>query len=481
MRPHLRSRRPTSRRPATAALAAAVLALIALPAPASATGPSPVVPPTGAEIVSPNVTHIGTVPVDGAAVSMKVVKVGSQQRAFVSGAGGLSIYDATDPARPVLLGHLPIYNWENEDIAVSPDGQTAFLTEFEGTLYLHVVDVSNPALPRLTGTLAPGGAHTVVCADPACGYLYGSEGQTYDVRDRAHPVQVPAAQSWGALTRSSPGHNLHRDATGVWIADTEPLTVFRQVGGDPLSLRVLTHGEITKDTGYQHNNIRTRAERYVPRAAGASLGGPLRPGELLLGNGETNFTGTCNGSSGAFSTWSMAGFDRGAPLTQLDVLRPVSGSYTGGDPAVDGLGCSGHWFTQKDAKDGSVLVAAAWYEHGTRFLKVNPRTGAIRQVGYFQPVRGAASLAYWMPGSDVVWTVDYHSGIDILRLDQGRAAPTTAQVDASWLAGLHSPDGAFTTALQQLCRAGAAATPAQHDALHATAPAELEAYAPPRP
>lgn len=443
-----------------AALVAGTAAWAAADTPASV-----VVPPTGAEIVSSNVKHLGTVPFDGVAVSMKTVKVGNQVRAFVSGASGLAIYDATNPAAPTLLGKLPIYNWENEDIAVSPDGNTAILTEFEGTVYLHVIDVSNPRLPRLAGTLAPGGAHTVVCADPRCGYLYGSEGQTYDIRDRAHPKQVPAAQSWGAQTKAGTrGHNLHRDSKGVWIDDTMPLTVFRQTT-DPLHVRVITRGPVTKNSGYQHNNIRTRAERYVPRTAGESLGGPLRPGELLLGNGETNFTGTCDGASGAFSTWSMAGFDRGAKLKQLKVLRPVSGNYTGGDPAVNALGCSGHWFTQKDAKDGSVLVAGAWYEHGTRFLKVNPKTGAIRQVGYFQPVRGSASSAYWMPGSDVVWTIDYHSGIDITRFDQGAAAPTTAQVDASWLANLHADD-AFTSAMQQLCKAGATATPAQHEALH---------------
>ena len=475
------SRRPAARRVRAAAAAALTAALVgagALPVTgaAAAVAPQVVVPSTGLEITSPNVKHLGTVPLDGAAVSMKVVKVGQQVRAFVSGAAGLTIYDATNPARPTVLGHLPIYNWENEDIAVSQDGKTAVLTEFQGTVYLHVVDVSNPRLPVLKGTLAPGGAHTVVCADPACGYLYGSEGQTYDIRDRAHPKKVPAERSWGVLTKSRPGHNLHQDAKGVWIADTEPLTVFRQTT-DPLHLKVLTRGTITKNSGYQHNNIRTRAARYVPRKAGESLGGPLRPGELLLGNGETNFTGTCDGGSGAFSTWSMAGFDRGAPMKQLSVLRPVSGNYTGGDPAVNGLGCSGHWFAQKDARDGSILVTAAWYEHGTRFLKVNPKTGAIRQVGYFQPVRGAASASYWMPGSDVVWTVDYHSGIDILRFDQAGPVPTTAQVDASWLSTL-APDP-FVDALQALCKAGTGATDAQHEALHATAPADFEKFAPP--
>jgi hypothetical protein len=388
---------------------------------------------------------------------MRTVKVGKQVRAFVSGAAGLSIYDATDPAHPGLLGHLPMYNWENEDIAVSKDGNTAILTEFQGLFYLHVVDVSNPNAPLLKGTLPLHAAHTVECADPKCNYLFGSEGQTFDITNRAAPKELPAAQSWGELTGGNSGHNLHQDAAGIWTTDTEPLVVFKETP-DPLHLTVLTRGAITKNTQYQHNNIRPRADRYTPRKD-KSLTGPLRDGELLLGEGETNENPNCT-DSGAFSTWSMAGFDRGVPMKQLDTLRPVSGNYANGDAAVSAIGCSGHWFTEKDAKDGSVLVAAAWYEHGTRFLKVDPRTGKIRQVGYFQPVRGSTSQAYWMPGTDYVWSIDYHSGIDILKFDETAKTPTTKQLDASWLSKAHVVDS-WSSIMRLVCRQNGKATPAQ--------------------
>jgi hypothetical protein len=455
------------RRPILALSAAAALVLaggIAVAEPASA----PVVPLPTPTIASSNVTHVGTIPLEGVGVSMEVRKVGKQVRAFVSGAAGLSIYDATDPTKPALLGHLPMYNWENEDIAVSADGSTAILTEFQGMLYLHVIDVSNPKLPVRTGSLLANGAHTVVCADKPCNYLYGSEGQTYDIRDRAKPVALPKAQTWRAQVGARSGHNLHQDATGLWIADTSPLIAFRQVNGNPLKVKKVTTGTVTKNTNYQHNNIRPNAGKYVPRKKGESLAGPLRPGELLLGNGESNFNGAtdgdkasgCNSNSGAFSTWSMAGHDRGVAMKQIDVLRPVSGKYADGNPAVTAMGCSGHWFTEKPAKDGSVLVAAAWYEHGTRFLKVDPKTGKIRQVGFFQPVRGATSEAFWIPGTDVVWSIDYHSGIDILKFDQSAKAPTTAQIDASWMAKAGVVDN--WAAIQRIvCRENGKATPQQ--------------------
>jgi hypothetical protein len=445
----------------SAALLAAAAAATAAPT-APVAVPLALVPSWGTAVVSQNVTHLGMLPLEGVGVSMRVVQVDGQRRAFVSGAAGLSIYDATDPRHPGLLGHLPLYNWENEDIAVSRDGRTAILTEFTSTLYLHVVDVSDPTLPRIMGTLV-GGAHTVECADVRCHYLFGAEGQTYDIRDRSHPVQLPRERSWGHQTGTyGNGHALHQDAAGIWTADTSPLVVFE--ARNPLRIKVLTRGTITRKTAYQHNNIRPRADRYVPRPRGSSSRGPLRDGELLLGEGETNFDASCHSGSGAFSTWSMVGFDRHAPMRQLDVLRPVTGSVGQADPAVTAMGCSGHWFSVRDAEDGSILVAAAWYEHGTRFLKVDPRTGRIRQVGFFQPMRGATSAAYWMDDR-TVWTVDYHSGVDVLTFDQDPfLLPTRSQLDASWLLVDHVDP--FAEALRRLCRAGAEATSADHERLH---------------
>jgi len=430
-------------------------------------GPVTLVPSAGT-LQSSNVKHVGTIPLEGVGVSMEVRKVGKQVRAFVTGAAGLSIYDATDPLKPLLLGHLPIYNWENEDIAVSADGSTAILTEFQGFLYLHVVDVSSPSTPRITGSILGGGAHTVVCADKPCGYLYGSEGQTYDIRNRARPVELPRSQSWASQVGAASGHNLHQDETGLWVADTRPLVAFRQVSGNPLEVRKVTTGTVTKNTNYQHNNLRPNAATYRPRQAGASLGGPLRPGELLLGNGESNVTGRCQTGAGAFSTWSMVGHERGVPMKQIDVLRPVSGTFTDGNPAVNAMGCSGHWFTEKPAKDGSVLVTAAWYEHGTRFLKVEPKTGKIRQVGFFQPVRGATSEAFWMPGSNVVWSIDYHSGIDILAFDESAEEPSTAEVDSSWLAKAGVVDN-WAAIQRYICKENGKATPEQVAALRMAA------------
>jgi hypothetical protein len=432
--------------------ALAAIAVVAVPSTQAAPRSALVLSDPGpGGFTSPNVTYIGSIPT-GVGVSARVVTVDGQRRLYLSSAHSLAIYDITDPSLPVPMGALPIYNWENEDMAVSKDGNTAILTEFESSFYLHVVDTSNPRLPVLKGSILLDGSHTVECADRHCTYLFASNGKTYDIRDRTKPVAVPRAQWWSTEVHAGDAHALHQDAAGYWIADETPLVMFK--ARDPLHAKRITTGPITKNTAYQHNNVRPAADEYVPRAAGDRSKG-LRPGELLMGEGETNLKPACNGTNGAFATWSMKGWDKGRPMKQLHVLRPVNGDYADGNAAVNALGCSGHWFSVREPQHGrykrDYLVAAGWYEHGTRFLAVDRRTAKIRQIGYFQPVRGSASAAYWIPGTHYVYVVDYQRGVDILKFAPYAPEPTTSDITKSWLAKLHTID-TFSQQMRYWCR-----------------------------
>ncbi|HUP69356.1 MAG TPA: hypothetical protein VM142_06025, partial [Acidimicrobiales bacterium] len=162
----------------------------------------------------------------------------------------------------------------------------------------------------------------------------------------------------------------------------------------------------------------------------------FRPGELVLGNGETNFTRTCNSGSGPFTTWSAVDVTKGRSMSVSQVFRPVSGTYANGDPAVNALGCSGHWFTSR-TEGNDQIVAGAWYEHGTRILKVDGATGAISQLGWWQPGVGSASAAHWID-DEYVYTIDYARGIDILRVNTAATEliPSVEAFDRSWLANL---------------------------------------------
>jgi hypothetical protein len=398
---------------------------------------------------SSNVTYVASIPT-GAGVSAREVTVNGQRRLYVSSAHSLTIYDISDPALPVPLGALPIYNWENEDIAVSKDGATTILTEFESKFYMHVIDTSNPATPMLAGTLEFDGSHTVECADVHCNYLFASNGKTYDISDKGGPlalsrtpVALPKAKWWSTELGVTGGHALHQDASGIWIADETPWVMF--TAKDPEHVKLLDKGQPTLNPVYQHNNIRPAADKWSPRKKN-DKSSTLRPGEMLMTETESNFNPQCSGANGtgSFSTWSIANFDKGAAPKQLHVLTPVQGDYADGNPAVNALGCSGHWFNVREDQPGrykgDYVVAAGWYEHGTRFLAVNEKTGTIQQVGYFQPVRGSTSAAYWIDKTNYVYVVDYQRGIDILKFDPSAAPPTASQTRASWLAKLNTID-----------------------------------------
>ncbi len=107
----------------------------------------------------------------------------------------------------------------------------------------------------------------------------------------------------------------------------------------------------------------------------------MRPGELFIGNAESNLNSRCS-TAGGLSTWSMIDFDKGAPLQQLEVFRPLNGTWADGSPGANALGCSGHWFTENDG------YVASWYEHGVRFFQVDKTVVHDREklAGDFQPV-----------------------------------------------------------------------------------------------
>jgi hypothetical protein len=380
--------------------------------------------------------------------------LGPRKRLYVTGSTGLSIYDVTDPAIPIPLGHLALPHWENEDVSVSEDGSRVIIAgDITGPSF--IIDTSIAQAPHIAGVIRSG-EHTITCADPACDFLYGVSGLVFDLRD---PLSVQRPLNWltelegqgGVDVRSGP-HDLNRDEAGVFVSDTSPRLVFDLVDGDPLQPRLLAVGNVPAEErlAYQHNNLRPKAGQWTPRAQG-DTSTALRPGELLLGNGETNFTLTCDGTSnGPFATWDMRDFDRGRELTVLDVFRPVrNGLYVDGQPAVNIIGCSGHWFTFNEGLD---ITAAGWYEHGTRFLHVEEATGKISEVGYHQPVGGSASAAHWID-DEYVYTIDYARGIDILRFDPDPALrPTATEIETSWLAGLDVTRNPFADAERYACR-----------------------------
>jgi hypothetical protein len=416
----------------------ALLPLVVAFAPAPASTDSSLLVQNGPGVggfMSDNVTYVGTIPLDSPGVGGRMVKVGNQMRFYVTGVKGLTIYDVTDPSLPKPLGFFPYYHAQNEDVDVSDDGKRvvigadgALLVGLPGAkVGIHIIDTTDPANPVLLGSIADSN-HTATCADPKCEWIYGSNGVIYDARN---PASIQRLARWKPTTGSA--HALNRDESGLMVSDSNPRYVL-DPRVDPANPIVLTEGsrKSSKDDSLQHNNVRPNALDWVPRdPEDPNFGDPnLRPGELLIGNSESNLNSNCGSLPGGLSTWSMTNFDKGQPMQQLHSFLPKVGDYSDGSPPGNALGCSGHWFTYRNG-----IVAAAWYEHGLRFFKINEQTGAISQVGFFNPVATEAGAAHWVAdaaGNEYVYTVDYARGIDIVKFCRTCPVPTAAESKASW-------------------------------------------------
>lgn len=425
--------------------------------------------------MSPNVEYVGTIPLDSPGVGGKVVQVGNQTRFFVTGLKGITIYDVTDPAVPRPLGHLPFPHSQNEDVEVSADGSRLVIAA-DGSLLLpvaphsvglHIFDTSDPKLITYLGSspfvrrphdaiptdVQRRAEHTATCADEKCEWIYGRTGTIYDA---TNPADIKLVGDWrppeGDPARPTQIHALIRDEAGLVSADSTPRLIL-DPREDPANPKVLAFGrhEAELDTRLQHNSVRPRAAEWQPREPLAEDAteeeiaeyAKLRAGELLIGNSESNLNSGCS-NAGGLSTWSMKDFDKGTALDQIESFRPFNGDWQDGNPAINALGCSGHWFTERDN-----YVTAGWYEHGIRFFKIDPTNGDIQQVGFFQSVVTEASAAHWV-NDEYVYTVDYARGIDILRFDREAPLPTQAELDASWLANLDQ-EGALANRERYLC------------------------------
>jgi hypothetical protein len=435
----------------------ALLGLASMPTSQALAGPVPVelvqIPLGPGGFQSANISYEGTLAFESPAVGARVVQLGAQKRLYVTTTKGLSVYDVTNPGLPLLLGTTAFYNWENEDIAVSADGRWVLSSEFSAILYTHVFEaITQPGgvvtfVPRATVPLQAD--HTISCVDSACDWAYGSEGGIWDLRNKSNPDVVG---QWG-----SGGHDVTVDSAGLVWTDTDPITALDVT--DPRNPLIVAQSTGTEGgtVQYQHNNLRPFAADYKPRVTPEELADPnYRPGEILLGEGETNATVRCGGGNGPFVTYDLRNvkFDNpnGAKFRIAEVFKPVSGTYTNGDPAVNAMGCSGHWFDVSPlSTHDKITTSNAWYDHGTRILAINGKTAKISQVGFFQPVVGAASASYWID-DEYIYTVDYERGIDILKFDPTVEVPTEAQFTASWMAKAHAAKSVLGQIEQYACR-----------------------------
>jgi len=355
--------------------------------------------PTQGGFASDNVEYAGYVPFE-VGTSTGITMAGKYL--YLTSWKNISVYDISDPINPQFQDIEPIGFWfENEDVEVSPDGNILLFAESLPQDYLHIWDVEDKSNITEVATLEGAGDHTISCV-LKCKYAYGSDGVIVDLRNPTNPKMVAG-----------------RSDKNNWHA---------QVGikGGAHDVTEFRNGHILVSTiseGFQWIDVSNPTKpKLKARSPHPNPGWLFHSGEwprngkdkFLLHQGEQNFQPQCDPeTNGPFTTWTKSG----NTFKLLDTYAVTNGTYQDGSPAVNGLGCSAHWFeSHKTFKNGG-LVAVGYYEHGTRFLDV-ASNGKIKEKGWFVPYGGSTSAAYWVPTDKqhrIVYAVDYTRGIDILR------------------------------------------------------------------
>ncbi len=366
------------------------------------------VPNGGGFVSGDEVEHAGFVPFEvGTATGVSIYG----KYMYLTSWKNISIYDISDPVNPVLQGQpYPVGFWfENEDVQVTPDGRTLFFAESLPGNSLHIMDVEDKTNIQPLADLELAGDHTTTCI-LKCKYLYGSDGSIVDVRNPAEPKLIASNDGtvgtrWTELATGQDYSN--HDVTEVkpgFILDAPISGPFHYIDvRNPVKPKVIAVGvKEASETGWLFHSARWPNNTKD---------------DFILMQGEDNANPRCGAQNGPFQTYDATKYKKTKTFTIIDTYRVTNGTYVDGSPAVNALGCSAHWFQEHPTFRNGGLVGMGYYEHGTRFFRVDSK-GKIKEEGWFQPVNGSTSGWYWASTSKserVGYSVDYTRGIDILK------------------------------------------------------------------
>lgn len=347
---------------------------------------------------SDNVEYVTHVPFEaGTATGAKVIG----KYLYVTSWKDFSIYDISEPTAPKELSRTLFvedtadqgtgFRFENEDVATN--GDILIFSQQLPVAHIFVYDIEDKENPLLIGHLKEGGAHTAECLLD-CKWLYASNGNIIDLRDPADPKLLE--EKWTEGMPATGSHDVNEVSPGIVLTSSRPIMVL-DARKDPVHPKLLAVGDDDKITGGIHSNQWPRNGKD----------------KIALFSSETNARARCDETNGAFMTWDASNYKKTKSLRLLDIYHLSNGTYNDGAPAVNGLGCSAHWFEEHRTFKNGGLVAMGSYEHGTRFVDV-AGNGKISEVGWFVPSAGSTSAAYWVTDR-IVYSVDYSRGIDVLK------------------------------------------------------------------
>ena len=403
---------------AFAALLASAVTIAAAPA-----GAEPPAPPLGDAVMSDNVEYLGSIKQDeGMTAGAKVV----DNRLYVTSGKNISIYDISDPASPQQLGSMEFNTaWENEEVptngkvlAVASDFYSLVpecVSELAVDGCVQFFDVRDPEDIKLVGSV-PIANHTVECALD-CKFFYGRAGTIIDARGILHGEKPKVMGNWikelkGQGVKSENCHHIRELRPGVLLTACQPFSVFsinREDGGSPKHPKVLATG---------------KAAKFVHSARWPRSGND----NFLLTGGEQNFRGRCELNNSEFSVYNAKKVLSGRSdkfQGPVDQVPPAgNGFYADGKPVAGALGCSVHWFQEHPTFHNGGLVAISEYEDGVRFLQIK-KSGKIKEQGFFLSLGSSSSSPKWAGKDDVLYSIDYQRGLDILQYKGKHYVPGT--------------------------------------------------------
>jgi hypothetical protein len=368
-------------------LIAAMALAVAMMVPAGSAGAGLSMGPSSGGIASDNVEHVRHIPLSTNGVGGRLIG----KYFYTNDQNKIMIFDTETPENPTLVGVLPMpQEWllSREDL----DGNGKILVvpnTVTGRLY--IIDVEDKSNPRILSELPGAQSHTSSCV-LKCKWVYNSNGRIIDLRDPANPKILD--ERWGDGKPAQSGHDVEEIAPGLVLTATQPI-MFLDARKDPRKPKLLATGG--NDDG-----------RFIHTPRWAQNGRD----KFLLMAGETNFTPRCGERNGAFMTWDASKWRKTRTFTMIDDYRMKNGTHIDGNPVAN-VSCSSHWHEAHPKFKNGGLVAAAFFEHGTRFINVTKK-GMIEEAGWFLPHAGSTSAVYWI-NDEIAYAVDYNRGIDILR------------------------------------------------------------------
>ncbi|HEX8105004.1 MAG TPA: hypothetical protein VF533_20450 [Solirubrobacteraceae bacterium] len=420
-------------------LARAVPALAALAGLAIAAAPPAAADQQGPDYVtSDNVEYLTSFkPATGLTAGARIIG----KYLYVTSAKDLEIFDISKPETPQLVGNITAnIQFENEEVptngkllGISSDlvntgaecltSPPSGVNTVVGGGCLRLYDVRKPDAVKELPSVIGAGDHTSTCVLD-CSYFYGSRGTITDARAALEPggKAVKLKENWKEALRKQgfkfaaedgaevSCHNVNEVRPGILITACQPFTVLSVLpedGGSITNPKILATGATPQEPA-----------RFIHSARWPNKG----TDRFALIGGETNFQPQCGPTNGAFMTFDASSVAQDGTFRLIDEIRPINGAYLDSNPPAQVLGCSVHWFEEHPTFRDGGLVALAEYENGTRFLQIQP-DGKIKEQGFFIPLGGSTSAPHWVPGTDIVYAIDYERGIDVLRYKGSHYVP----------------------------------------------------------